>query len=481
MKALILCGGSGTRLWPISRELFPKQFITLPHGKSLLQNTYQRVFQLPALSEIITVTNQNYFFFTKDEYQALGNALPNTYFLEPFGRNTAAPIALVALYVLAQKQEEELLVLPADHMIANVNEFVTKVETAKRFVQDGHIITFGITPTAPKVGYGYIHAGKEIASQIFSVEQFVEKPSLEKAQKFLMAGNYFWNSGMFFFKASTIIEAFKKHAPQLLEAVENVWQHIQQETIVAQNCFTITENTFAPVENISIDYALLEHAKKQVVVAMDCEWSDVGSWNEFSQMYSQDSSGNKINNDAILVDVKNTFIHAQKNKIVAAVGVEDLMVVDTHDALLVAHNACSEDIKKVVSQLKEKNHDAFKIHQTVKRPWGEYTVLEESENYKIKRIVVNPKASLSLQYHHHRSEHWVVVDGEAKVINGEQEILLKTSESTFITKGAQHRLANPSDTVHLVIIEVQVGHYLGEDDIVRLEDHYGRHDRAKML
>lgn len=472
MKVLVLCGGSGTRLWPVSREQFPKQFIQTANGKSLLANTFLRALALPAVTEIITVTNKNYFFFTADEYKNLNTSVSNTYFLEPIGRNTAAPIALAALYALSQQQDDEILVLPSDHLIDDLEEFSAKVEAALPLVNDDYVVTFGIKPSLPKTGYGYIKSGKKLSDVAFVADSFVEKPALEIAIKLLEAGDHYWNSGMFFFKASTIIEAFKQVAPELFTMIEKLWCQLQNNDVLGDQVYTLPEEAFSALTNISIDYAIMEKINNKAIVPVDFAWNDVGCWSEFSKLLEQDSNGNKLQGEALLIDVKNTLIRTD-DKLVAAIGVDDLVIINTKDALLISKNDRVQDVKEIVNLLKEKNHDSYKHHVSVKRPWGEYTVLEEGANFKIKRIVVNPGASLSLQYHHQRSEHWVVVSGVANVINGDEEIFLQVSESTFIPKGAQHRLSNAGKEL-LAIIEVQVGDYLGEDDIVRLEDRYGR-------
>jgi len=359
-----------------------------------------------------------------------------------------------------------MLFLTADHLIGDVPAFTVAVQQAVKLAETGKITTFGIQPEAPETGYGYIEADGNI------VRRFVEKPHLETAQAYVDSGKYLWNSGMFCMTAETAMAELKKYAPEVLQAVSNSLDVSRRVEGKGQYQIELDAKTFAQAESISIDFALMEKTKQAAVVSCSIGWSDIGSWNALGDLVPQDTQGNSIEGEAFLHDVKNCYIQAD-DRIVAAVGVENLIVIDTPDALLIADKNRSQDVKQIVGQLKKIGHEAYRLHRTVHRPWGTYTVLEEGPNFKMKRIVVKPGASLSLQMHHHRSEHWIVVDGMAKVVNGEQDLLIATNESTFIPAGHKHRLENPGK-IDLVLIEVQSGQYLGEDDIVRFEDHYGR-------
>lgn len=464
---VILCGGAGSRLWPVSREMHPKPFIRLSDGQSLLQKAFLRGAQLPDVSEILTVTNRELFFKTEDEYREVNvRRLATSFLLEPFGRNTAAAVAAAALHVAAKQADAILLVLPADHLIADQSAFAKAVEEARRLAEQGKLVTFGIQPVAPETGYGYIEADGH------RVLRFVEKPDAATAAAYLKTGRFYWNSGMFCFKATTMLEEMRQHCAGILDAVQTC---LTQSRCVEGKGLTQCElepDGFAKVPDISIDYAVMEKSDRVAVVPCDIGWSDIGSWSALGELSTADANGNRVEGEALLHDVENCFIHSD-GRLVGAVGVHDLIIVDTPDALLVADKARAQDVKHLYSQLKASGHEAHKLHRTVHRPWGDYTVLEEGDRYKIKRIVVKPGASLSLQMHHHRSEHWIVVQGMAKVINGEREILVAANESTYIPAGHRHRLANPG-VLPLVMIEVQSGEYLGEDDIVRFEDVYGR-------
>lgn len=480
---IILSGGAGTRLWPISRESHPKPFMKLADGQSLLQKTYARALQLPGVETVLTITNREYYFKTKDEYAGftpeypvIKNSFPikNSFLLEPVGRNTAPAIALAAVKIAETHGEDTLmLVMPADHLIENQQAFITATTRAQQLAQQDHLATFGIIPYSPETGLGYIERGDPCKEGTgYTVTRFVEKPTAELAQEYINTGRYYWNSGMFCFKAGTILQQFKLHAPALYEQAKACWLATQQQT---ENNFAISEidaTTFAELPDISIDYAVMEHAKNIVVVPSDFTWSDIGCWHAVSNLAAPDSRGNRIVGDARLVDVDNTYIQSE-DRLVAAIGLENLIIVDTPDALLIAKRDRVQEVRKIVAQLKHTQHESYKIHRTVVRPWGSYSVLEEGKNFKIKRIVVKPAASLSLQVHHHRSEHWVVVSGVAHVVNGERNYEVKKNESTYIPAGCQHRLENLG-AEDLVLIEVQSGEYLGEDDIVRLEDKYGR-------
>jgi mannose-1-phosphate guanylyltransferase/mannose-6-phosphate isomerase len=466
---VILSGGAGTRLWPVSREALPKPFIKLPDGESLLQKTLKRATALSGVSEVITVTNRDHYFLTRDEY-GLAEELPALgYLLEPIGRNTAPAIAAATLHVAERFGADALLlVLPADHLISDQEAFGAAVAQARQLATEGWLVTFGIRPTAPETGFGYIEAGTAIGNAGYKVARFVEKPDLDKAEAYLAAGNFTWNSGMFCFSAGAMLDALRTHAPELLAAVEATLA----ATDFAKQPPVLAAENFRQVPDISIDYAVMEKAGKVAVVPATFDWSDIGSWNALAELTAADAKGNRVAGEAVLVDTSNCYVQGE-DRIVTAVGVDNLLIIDTADALLVADRERAQDVKAVVQQLKLTAHDSVRHHRTVHRPWGSYTVLEEGERFKIKRIVVKPGASLSLQMHHHRSEHWVVIAGMARVVNGEREIFVRTDESTYIPAGTAHRLANPGK-IDCVMIEVQTGDYVGEDDIVRLEDNYGR-------
>ena len=465
---VILSGGAGTRLWPVSREALPKPFIKLPDGESLLQKTLKRAMALPDVTAVLTVTNRDHFFLTRDEFERTAGAPPLDYLLEPFGRNTAPAIAAAALRVAAiHGDDAQLLVLPADHLIDDLAAFAASTAQARKLAAAGWLVTYGIAPTAPETGFGYIEAGAALDGG-YRVARFVEKPDAGKAAGYLAAGNFTWNSGMFCFAAGTMIEALRRHAPQLLAAVEATLA----ATDFAKPPAVLAAEAFKQVADISIDYAVMEKAEKVAVVPAGFDWSDIGSWNALAELTPPDGRGNRVAGEAVLVDASNCYVQGEE-RVVAAVGVDNLLIIDTADALLVAERGRAQDVKAVVQQLKLTAHDSVHHHRTVHRPWGSYTVLEEGERFKIKRIVVRPGASLSLQMHHHRSEHWVVVSGMARVVNGEQEIFIRTDQSTYIPAGTPHRLSNPG-VIDCVMIEAQTGDYLGEDDIVRFEDKYGR-------
>lgn len=467
---VILSGGAGTRLWPISRESHPKPFMKLPDGQSLLQKTFARAAALEGVNEVLTITNREYYFKSRDEYQSARKNFPDvsdTFLLEPFGRNTAAAIALGAMSIAkAHGSDAVMLVLPADHLIDDQAAFAAAVKQAAGLAEQGNLVTFGIVPDAPETGFGYIEADGH------AVKRFVEKPSYEAAQEYVDSGRYLWNSGMFCFKAGTVLEQFRIHAPAIYEHALSCWEATRSKTQGNMPMMEIDPDTFAVIPENSIDYAIMEKSDAVMVVPGRFGWSDIGSWNAISDLAVPDEAGNRVVGEAVLVDVGNSFIQSD-GRMVAAIGLNNLLIIDTPDALLVADRARAQDVKKVVQQLKLMNHDSHKLHRTVARPWGTYTVLEEGKNFKIKRIVVKPGASLSLQMHYHRSEHWVVVSGTASIVNDDKELLVRTNESTYIPAGHKHRLVNPGLT-DLVMIEVQSGEYLGEDDIVRFDDVYGR-------
>ena len=467
---VILSGGAGARLWPVSREAYPKPFIRLPDGKSLLRKTLERAALIEGATRVVTVTNKEYFFLTKDEYYDPRSRLEHVFILEPRGRNTAPAITEAALWALETVgAAAKLLVLPADHLIENSDQFLDAVRIASKLADDGLLVTFGITPTAPEAAYGYIECGAPCATAGgHHVARFVEKPSVEIARKLAASGNHLWNSGMFCFRATAFLEALQACDPKLFEGARACWaaSHKAGEKV------ELDEAAFSALPDISVDYAVLEKAKNVAVVKASFKWSDVGSWKALSELIPADEHGNRTQGEVMLADTRNSYIQSD-SRVVAAVGVENMIVVDTPDALLIAAKDRVQDVKQIVQRLKVQDHPAHQLHRTVNRPWGTYTVLEEGPGYKIKRIVVKPGAALSMQMHRQRSEHWVVISGEAKIINGDREMLVHPNESTFIPVGNKHRLSNPG-TADLVIIEVQTGSYVGEDDIVRFDDAYGR-------
>jgi mannose-1-phosphate guanylyltransferase len=476
---VILSGGAGTRLWPVSREAHPKPFMRLPDGQSLLQKTFARAAALEGVGEILTITNREYYFKSRDEYQAVRQnppGVPEAFLLEPFGRNTAPAIALGALRIASAHGGDALmLALPADHLIEDPAAFAAAVRHACALAQQDKLVTFGIVPSAPETGFGYIECGAACdALGGCAVTRFVEKPPPEAAAEYVASGRYLWNSGMFCFKAGVVLDQIERLAPAIHEGALACWEATWDKAGGNAAMMEIDRDTFARIPDRSLDYAVMEKSDAVAVVPGRFGWNDIGSWSAVSDLAAADEAGNRVIGEAVLVDVGNTFIQSE-GRVVAAVGVADLLIVDTPDALLVADRARAQDVKKVVQQLKRMGHESHKLHRTVSRPWGTYTVLEEGDNFKIKRIVVKPGASLSLQMHHHRSEHWVVVSGTAKVTNDDRSLLVGTNESTYIPAGHRHRLENPGRT-DLTVIEVQSGEYLGEDDIVRFDDVYGRAD-----
>ena len=471
---MILSGGAGTRLWPVSRESHPKPFMRLADGQSLLGLTYRRALACDDLGEIITITNRDYYFQTRDVWSELGSAAacPARYLLEPIGRNTAPAILAGALDVQARHGDDAvLLVLPADHLIRDEDAFAEDVARAAALAGAGRLVTFGIRPTRPETGFGYIRAGQAVAgSDGYGVLGFIEKPDVDTARGMIEDGGYYWNSGMFCFSAGCLVKAFADIAPEMLTSASRCRSATIDEP--GQRYVELDRDSFAAMENISIDYAIMEKADNVAVVPATFDWSDIGSWTALAELTHADRDGNRVQGDTVLVGSRGCFVQSD-DRTVAAVGVEDLVVIDTADALLVAHRDRVQEVKEVVARLKKSGHEAYKQHRTVFRPWGSYTVLENGSRYKIKRIEVKPGESLSLQMHHHRSEHWIVVSGMARVVNGEDEFFVRPNESTYIPAGHKHRLENPG-VVNLVMIEVQSGEYLGEDDIVRFSDVYGR-------
>lgn len=474
---VILSGGAGTRLWPVSREGHPKPFMRLPDGHTLLARTYRRAAALlPSGGSIMTVTNREHYFASKDQLAEAGVVNQQAhYLLEPEGRNTAAAVAHAALALSASHGEETLLVImAADHLIDDDAAFCRTMEHATLLAREGFLVTCGVPPTRAETGFGYIQGGEPLDDRGgCRVKRFVEKPDHATAQEYLRHGGFLWNAGIFCFKIATLLAELRLHAPEILAAAEHCLSQSPAHESAGVLLQELHPTSFCQLPDISIDYALLEHSERVAMIPAGFDWSDIGSWTALADLIPGDQHNNRVDGDALLEDTSNTFILSDK-RLVATVGVQDLIIVDTCDAVLVAHANRAQDIGRIAKRLKHEKHPAYQLHRTVGRPWGNYTVLEEGPRFKIKRILVKPGASLSLQMHHHRSEHWIVVQGAAEILNGsDKPRLININESTFIPAGHRHRLSNPG-LVDLVIIEVQSGEYLGEDDIVRLDDQYGR-------
>ena len=465
---LILSGGSGTRLWPVSRRNLPKQFLNLAGQDTLFQQTLTRTAGLPDLAAPIVVASEDHRFLAAE--QLLEKGIDNaTIVLEPLARNTAPAIALGALQAVAQDPDALVLVLPADHLIGDTANFESAVASARVLAEQGWLVTFGIRPDAPETGFGYIRRGQALDSDTFKVAQFVEKPDRATAESYLAGGDYDWNSGMFLFRASRYLEELGQHAPEMLAAVQIAHAGAHQDL----DFLRIDAELFGQVPEDSIDYAVMEKTARAAVVPVSCGWSDIGSWAALWAAGDKDADDNLREGDTLVVNTTGSLLRSHERHLVAAVGVENLVIVSTADATLVAHRDAAQDVKKIVEQLKASGRTEHSLHRMVLRPWGSYDSIEEGARFQVKRIVVKPGATLSLQKHHHRAEHWIVVTGTAEVTCDEKVFLLSENQSTYIPLGSTHRLRNPGK-MPLELIEVQSGSYLGEDDIVRLDDAYGR-------
>lgn len=465
---VILAGGVGSRLWPLSRESYPKQFIHLLDDKSLFQKTIQRALSLGPVAPLV-LGGEEHRFLIAEQIRALNiPALP--ILIEPMMRSTAPAVALAAFHALTQDPEAILLVLPGDHIIPDVAGFKKTVEQGIRAAQAAKLVTFGIVPTAPETGYGYIEKGKKYKEDTCLVQRFVEKPNLDKAVQFLRSQNYLWNSGMFLFQAKVYLQQLQNFAPEIYHAVQLSFEHRTADI----DFIRPQTAAFEKSPSDSIDYAVMEKTTDAVVVPLQSAWKDVGAWDALAEIYPQDADGNACQGDVLAVETKNCLLQS-KQRLVAAVGVENLIIIETPDVVLVLNKAHSQSIKAVVSQLKTQNRKEVFQHQRTHRPWGCFESIDNGERFQVKHITVNVGGKLSLQRHHHRSEHWVVVKGSAKVTRGEEEFLLSENQSTYIPTGVMHRLENVGK-IPLEIIEVQSGAYLGEDDIERFDDQYGRDD-----
>jgi mannose-1-phosphate guanylyltransferase len=463
---VVMAGGTGSRLWPLSRQLNPKQFLKLCGETTLLQQTLARVKGLETTAPTI-ICNDEHRFMVAEQLRQQGIKAASI-LLEPVGRNTAPAIALAAIKARNEGGDPILLVLAADHYIENEHAFREAVEQATTLAKQGKLVTFGIVPKRAETGYGYIQRGAELEAAGFQVARFVEKPSLEKAEEYLASGEYYWNSGMFLFKASAYLKALEQFQPDILTACEQAVTEGKEDLDFVR----VGEESFASCPDESIDYAVMEKTTEAVVVPLDAGWSDIGSWSALWEIGEKDEAGNVRKGDCITLNTTNSFVHAEY-KLVATVGVDNLVVVETKDAVLVVHKDFVQSVKDVVNIIKNDGRHEHMNHREVYRPWGVYDSIDKGERYQVKRITVKPGAKLSLQMHHHRAEHWIVVSGTAKVTIGEKEFLVTENQSTYIPVGQVHCLENPG-VIPLELVEVQSGGYLGEDDIVRLTDKYGR-------
>lgn len=464
MIPVILSGGSGTRLWPLSRSRHPKQFLPLVSSHTMVQETILRVQGVDGMQPPLAVCNESHRFMMAEQLREI-DIQPSTILLEPVGKNTAPAVALAAL---SAKPDDILLILPADHVISNVSAFQTAITKANVLAEQGYLVTFGIVPDKPETGYGYIKGGEDVSENSYQVAAFVEKPDAKTAQTYIDSGDYFWNSGMFAFKAGRFIEELTKFQPAILDACKKSLGNKSQDADFTR----LDKSEFIKCPSDSIDYAVMEKTDQAVVIPLDAEWNDVGSWSALWDVTDKDEQGNAVSGDVVTLKTSNSFLHSS-NKLITTIGVNNLIVVETDDAVMIADKDHVQDVKKIVDQLKGKQRQEVDSHLKVYRPWGYYHSVDSGERYQTKRIVVNPSAKLSLQKHHHRAEHWVIVKGTALITKGSEQTLLSENESTYIPLGVTHCLENPG-VIPLEIVEVQSGSYLGEDDIVRFDDSYGR-------
>ncbi|MBI5665541.1 MAG: mannose-1-phosphate guanylyltransferase/mannose-6-phosphate isomerase [Nitrospirae bacterium] len=460
--SVLLAGGTGSRLWPISRELYPKQLVNFVGADSLVQATIKRLLPELDAANVRIVCGEEHFYEIARHLDEINVPAAGKIISEPCGRNTAPAILLAVMNILKKEKDAVLLVFPSDHVIRDAERFRERLKKAVALAQKNYIVTFGIKPDAPETGYGYIEGGKPADKDAFEVKRFVEKPDEKTAAKYIKAGNFFWNSGMFAFKASVMISEFRKYEPAMLKKMQKIVS-AGPKISAAQYC---------ELPDISIDYAIMEKTKKGVVLPSDFGWSDIGSWKSLYDFLPKGDFNNVVEGDVILQETRDCFIRAD-NRLIVANDLKEIVIVETPDTVFVSGLHNSKNVKSIVNDLKKQGRKECKAHLKVYRPWGTYTILEENGNTKIKRIVVYPGAKLSMQMHHHRSEHWIVVHGTAKIVNGDQVIFLEENQSTYVPKTTRHRLENPGK-VPLHLIEVQIGPYLEEDDIVRYDDDFGR-------
>lgn len=459
---ILLAGGSGSRLWPISRELYPKQLVNLIGTESLIQSTIKRLSPVLDFEMARVVCGDEHFYEIKRQLEEIGISSDGKLITEPCGRNTAPAILLAILNILNKEKDATLLVFPADHVVTDIPQFHENIKKAIKLAEMGYIVTFGIKPSYPETGYGYIEGATPLKGGAFKIKRFVEKPDMKVAERYIRAGNFFWNSGMFAFRASVMIREFRKYTPELFKSMK---------AITAEKG-PITAKMYKELPDISIDYAIMEKTKRGVVLPSDFGWSDIGSWKSLYDILPKDRNMNVIEGNVIIRDTRKSLVKGNERLIVVN-GVENVVVVETPDTVFVSSLDRTQDVKLIVNELKRLGRKECKAHITVYRPWGTYTVLEEKDNSKMKRIVIYPNAKLSLQMHYHRSEHWIVAQGTAKITIGDKTIFLEENQSTYIPKATPHRLENPGK-IPLHIIEVQMGSYLDENDIVRFDDDFGR-------
>ena len=463
---VLLCGGVGSRLWPVSRRGRPKQYLNLIGETSMLQQTLTRIDSLAQTSPVI-VCNEEHRFLVAEQVRQLGLTSP-TIILEPEGKNTAPAIALAAIAASASDPEVNLLVLPADHYVGKPTALIDAIEKAASAASQGKLVTFGLVPSRPETGYGYIKRGEALAIDVSVLEQFVEKPDQPTAEAYIASGDYVWNSGMFMFTAGQFLASLAKFQPKMAQVCQRAMEQAERD----MDFIRPDAEVFTTCPSDSIDYAVMEHTPEGAVVSLDCDWSDIGAWSALWEAGDEDSAGNVTHGDVVLNKTQNSYIRSQ-SRLVTTTGVSDIVVVETADAVMVADRHSVQDVKDIVNALKASDPSEADVHQRVFRPWGSYESLTSGAGFQVKRLIVNPGQQLSLQLHHHRAEHWVVVRGTAKVVNGDSELIFSADQSTYIPLGVKHCLSNPGPEV-LELIEVQSGSYLGEDDIIRFDDVYGR-------